>query len=163
MDPLLQRYVAAMVLSGVGDALGFRNESWEFCTSGQRIHKELQELGGLDGINVSGWRVSDDTVMHLATAQALTASSGSEENQQDLYSRLAVEYQQSMMDMTGRAAGKSNTDCRGRAGTNCVGQEGTEHIECFNEIKERAADAEDVKQKLLEKLSICGEKKFQAE
>ncbi|XP_060700623.1 ADP-ribosylarginine hydrolase [Hemiscyllium ocellatum] len=105
MDPLLQRYVAAMVLSGVGDALGFRNESWEFCASGQQIHKELQELGGLDNINVSGWRVSDDTVMHLATAQALTASSLSEQNRQELYSRLAVEYQESMKDMTGRAAG----------------------------------------------------------
>eukprot|EP00061_Rhincodon_typus_P006177 g26532.t1 len=103
MDPLMQRYVAAMVLSGVGDAIGFRNESWEFCTSGQKIHEELRELGGLDRINVSGWRVSDDTVMHLATARALTASPVSEKNPQQLYSRLAAEYQESMNDMTGRA------------------------------------------------------------
>ena len=49
-----ERYAASMVLSGVGDALGFRNCRWEFCRSGQTIHKELEGLGGLANINVSG-------------------------------------------------------------------------------------------------------------
>ena len=49
---LSQRYVAAMVLSGVGDALGYRNGSWEFCHSGEQIHTELEQLGGLSKLKV---------------------------------------------------------------------------------------------------------------
>ncbi|XP_067844257.1 ADP-ribosylarginine hydrolase [Heptranchias perlo] len=102
---LLQRYVAALVLGGAGDALGFRNERWEFCGSGERIHAELRALGGLRGLRVSGWRVSDDTVMHLATAEALAAARGPEERPEELYRRMARKYQESMEDMEGRAPG----------------------------------------------------------
>ena len=35
-----------MVLSGVGDALGYKNGSWEICRSGKKIHAEAKELGG---------------------------------------------------------------------------------------------------------------------
>ncbi|XP_038642249.1 ADP-ribosylarginine hydrolase [Scyliorhinus canicula] len=104
-SPLLQRYVAAMVLSGVGDALGFKNGSWEFCRSGEQIHSELRGLGGLKNLSVSGWMVSDDTVMHLATAQALVATADPQETMEQLYRRLAREYRESMDDMTGRAPG----------------------------------------------------------
>ncbi len=54
MASLLERYVASMVLSGSGDALGYYNGQWEFCHSGPMIHKELEELGGLDNIVVQG-------------------------------------------------------------------------------------------------------------
>lgn len=62
-----------MVLSGAGDALGYRNQRWEYCTSGPQIHQELQELGGLSKVRAAlpDWPVSDDTVLHLATAEAL--------------------------------------------------------------------------------------------
>ncbi|XP_067892330.1 ADP-ribosylarginine hydrolase [Heterodontus francisci] len=102
---LLNHYVASMVLSGAGDALGYKNGNWEFCRSGPQIHAECRKLGGLSKIDVSGWMVSDDTVMHLATAQALAAAEGPEENLEQLYCRLAREYKQSMMDMNGRAPG----------------------------------------------------------
>ena len=49
---LLERYTASMVLSGAGDALGYRNARWEFCHSGPTIHKELEDLGGLENIKV---------------------------------------------------------------------------------------------------------------
>lgn len=62
-----------MVLSGVGDALGYRGARWEYCTSGPQIHAELAELGGLAAISLEPpeWPVSDDTVLHLATAEGL--------------------------------------------------------------------------------------------
>ncbi|XP_072925248.1 ADP-ribosylhydrolase ARH1-like [Hemitrygon akajei] len=105
MSPLLQRYVAAMVLSGAADALGYKGGSWEFCRSGLKIHDELREAGGCRGINVTGWVVSDDTVMHLATAEALVAASHPKEALEKLYPRLARGYKESMNDMNGRGPG----------------------------------------------------------
>uniref|UniRef100_A0A8B9NC37 ADP-ribosylarginine hydrolase n=1 Tax=Accipiter nisus TaxID=211598 RepID=A0A8B9NC37_9AVES len=69
----VEAYEAAMVLSGVGDALGYRGGRWEYCTSGPQIHAELAELGGLEAITLEPpeWPVSDDTVLHLATAEGL--------------------------------------------------------------------------------------------
>jgi len=49
---LNERYEASMVLSGVGDAIGYRNGAWEFCDSGADIHSELRELGGLAQLTV---------------------------------------------------------------------------------------------------------------
>ncbi|KAM7002015.1 ubiquitin carboxyl-terminal hydrolase 42-like [Passerculus sandwichensis] len=71
--PSVEAYEAAMVLSGVGDALGYRGARWEYCTSGPQIHGELAELGGLAAISLEPpeWPVSDDTVLHLATAEGL--------------------------------------------------------------------------------------------
>ena len=48
-----------MVLAGVGDALGYKNASWEFCRSGERIHAEAKELGGIGSVTVTpeDWRV----------------------------------------------------------------------------------------------------------
>ena len=72
MVTLAKRYEAAMILSGVGDAMGFKNGNWEFCHSGTAIHAEALTLGGINKLNIKkpDWLVSDDTVMHLATAEA---------------------------------------------------------------------------------------------
>ncbi|XP_060071474.1 ADP-ribosylhydrolase ARH1-like [Ylistrum balloti] len=104
-----QRYQASMVLSGVGDALGYYHGRWEFCNSGKKIHKELEELGGLKKIKVAlpAWNVSDDTVMHLATAEALTkwGHESADNDKTHLYSLLAQKYISCMGDMGGRAPG----------------------------------------------------------
>jgi len=73
-NELKEKYVASMVLGGVGDALGYNNGSWEFCRSGSRIHEELNELGGLAKLSVYKRSLSDDTIMHIATAEAIIYS-----------------------------------------------------------------------------------------
>lgn len=49
---LQERYRAAMVLSGTGDALGYYNGRWEFCSSGLTIFNEAEEMGGVENIQV---------------------------------------------------------------------------------------------------------------
>lgn len=49
-NPMLKRYVAAMVMGGVGDSLGYYRGSWEFNFQGTEIHKEVKKLGGLKKI-----------------------------------------------------------------------------------------------------------------
>ena len=94
-----------MVLAGVGDAIGYKNGEWEFCRSGKRIHEHLEQLGGLDKIvvNPNKWMISDDTVMHIATAEALLSDwKGDKEK---LYSNIAQQYKECFRDMSGRAPG----------------------------------------------------------
>ncbi|XP_041038474.1 ADP-ribosylarginine hydrolase [Carcharodon carcharias] len=104
--PTEELYRAAMLLSGAGDALGYRNQRWEYCESGPQIHQELEELGGLGAIvaRLPGWRVSDDTVLHLATAEALI--SGKEHD--DLLHDLAARYVEAMKDMDNRKPGPTS-------------------------------------------------------
>ena len=67
-----------MLLAAVGDAMGYKNSSWEFNFSSTLIHKEMMEITKGKGplhlkLNLD-WRYSDDTVMHIATAQGLIQS-----------------------------------------------------------------------------------------
>ncbi|KAK1151996.1 ADP-ribosylarginine hydrolase isoform X2 [Acipenser oxyrinchus oxyrinchus] len=99
-------YRAAMLLSGAGDALGYRNQLWEYNQSGPCIHRELQEMGGLKNIVVQlpDWPVSDDTVLHLATAEALATGKEGEE----LLQEVALRYVEAMKDMEGRKPGPTS-------------------------------------------------------
>lgn len=45
------RYVAAMVLAGTGDSLGYKHGQWEFDFSGPSIHAAVVELGGLSNLH----------------------------------------------------------------------------------------------------------------
>ncbi|XP_036401375.1 protein ADP-ribosylarginine hydrolase-like [Megalops cyprinoides] len=104
MAEMEQRYVASMVLSGAGDAMGYHNGDWEFCNSGETIHKELALMGGLTSLNVTKLCVSDDTVMHLATAEAVVEMKKGA-SISELFQMLAQKYKDSMRDMDGRAPG----------------------------------------------------------
>lgn len=105
-----ERYEAGLVLSGVGDALGYKNGDWEFCESGDVIHRELHKLGGVRNITVTApeWMVSDDTVMHLATAEALVKNKNCPDKE-NLYQLLAEEYTNCMKDMDNRSPGRTCT------------------------------------------------------
>ncbi|KAL4635602.1 ADP-ribosylarginine hydrolase isoform X1 [Arapaima gigas] len=105
-EEMLKKYEASMVLSGAGDALGFNNGSWEFCRSGEEIHAAVAQMGGLEKLDVTHFRVSDDTVMHIATAEALVeVPEGA--SLSELYSLLAQKYIDCMEDMTDRSPGIS--------------------------------------------------------
>ncbi|XP_046855000.1 protein ADP-ribosylarginine hydrolase-like [Xenia sp. Carnegie-2017] len=104
---LSEKYEEVMVLSGVGDALGYKNGLWEFCYSGTQIHEELKKLGGLDKIDIKRWRVSDDTVLHIATAEALVSVWATTE---ELLSIMATKYKKTCAeDMWERAPGQTTT------------------------------------------------------
>ncbi|XP_043927149.1 protein ADP-ribosylarginine hydrolase-like protein 1 isoform X2 [Protopterus annectens] len=97
----MEKFKAAMVLGGVGDALGFRNSSWEDYASGKTIQKELKQLGGLEKLvlDEENWPVSDDTLMHMATAEALTSDYWSLE---DLYREMVRLYVSAVEKIQGR-------------------------------------------------------------
>lgn len=99
-----ERYRASMVLAGVGDAMGYRNGVWEFTFDGVAILRELKALGGLDKLSIKKCMVSDDQVMHLATAEALVEH-GAERPLEELYPILAKHYVKCFDDMGGRAPG----------------------------------------------------------
>ncbi|XP_072039310.1 ADP-ribosylhydrolase ARH1-like [Amphiura filiformis] len=101
-----ERYIAAMVLSGVGDAMGFKGGSWEFTFVGEDIHKDLKKLGGIKKLHIKcdkkKWPVSDDTVLHIATAKALCTNKPIGDT---LYMEFAHTYKKGSQDMSGRSPG----------------------------------------------------------
>lgn len=71
----MDKYISCMLLHALGDTIGFKNGEWEFGDGGyERTLKKVYEfiyLGGITGIDLEGWLVSDDTIMHMLTAKAL--------------------------------------------------------------------------------------------
>nr|QBK89004.1 MAG: ADP-ribosylglycohydrolase [Mimivirus LCMiAC02] len=72
-----ERYIACMICHAMGDTIGYKNSDWEFPneqTVRGRIEKKLYEfiyLGGINYVPGKGWRISDDTILHMKTAKAL--------------------------------------------------------------------------------------------
>ncbi|KAG2375313.1 hypothetical protein C9374_009936 [Naegleria lovaniensis] len=105
------RFIAALVLGAAGDAIGFRNGKWEFLKDGLRLFADMkQRYGSIENINVSdhaSWKVSDDTVMFLATAESLLESHKSKQvNFHEKMTTMAKYYYSCVTkDMDGRAPG----------------------------------------------------------
>ena len=84
-----------MLLGGVGDALAYNDGKWEFCSSGDKIQEEVRSLGGVSALTPSVRKmiVSDDTVMHIATAEAILPEC---QRPQEQYCTLASKYKECM-------------------------------------------------------------------
>ncbi|XP_014345183.1 inactive ADP-ribosyltransferase arh2 [Latimeria chalumnae] len=97
----MEKFKAAMVLGGVGDALGYRNSTWENCTAGLKVQEEVNKQGGLEKLvlNPERWPLSGDTLMHILTAEALTSDYWSLE---DLYRELVKLYVDTVVNLQGR-------------------------------------------------------------
>ena len=105
IDMDVKRYEACMLLGAAGDSLGYRNGRWEFNENGRSIHIQVKKLGGLSAITLSkenGFMLSDDSILHIHTAQALVSEWKTKE---DLYSNIAREYKKGCRDMHGRSPG----------------------------------------------------------
>lgn len=99
-----------MLLAAAGDAMGYKNGSWQFNYSSTLIHKEMMKITNDKGplflrLNLD-WRYSDDTVMHIATAQGLVQSNA-KEDVQIVSKKIAKEYKKCSKCMAGRAPGKT--------------------------------------------------------
>lgn len=80
------KYNACILLHALGDTIGFKNGDWEFNFfvyerlmsldyTNEMIYEFIQ-LGGVNGIDLSGWRISDDTMFHLAIGQSMLQYKG---------------------------------------------------------------------------------------
>ncbi|XP_022098335.1 protein ADP-ribosylarginine hydrolase-like [Acanthaster planci] len=85
----LEAYQAALILSGTGDALGLGCKN-EGSPSGAEVQQSMSSMGGVDKIEVKPpkWPVGQNTVLHLATAEALATGRTSE----TLWPEFAAQY-----------------------------------------------------------------------
>ncbi len=81
---LKTRFQATIILHALGDTIGFRNGKWEFFGMSEftKTHKlnfnlaneilyEFISLGGINGIDLKNWFVSDDTLLHMNIIESL--------------------------------------------------------------------------------------------
>ena len=77
-DKLIKnKYECVFLLHAVGDTIGFKNSDWEFNYGrSENIESVLEyifefiDMGGINGINLKNWIVSDDTLYHIAIGNA---------------------------------------------------------------------------------------------
>lgn len=102
------RYIAAIVLHALGDTIGFKNGDWEFNynknfitldTTNELLY-EFIELGGINAIDLKGWLVSDDTIIHLCMMRALTSFDKKEIINENMIIKYKEELVNAYNDMT---------------------------------------------------------------
>lgn len=77
------KYIAAFLLHALGDTIGFKNADWEFNYNRESTLDTINEfifefidLGGINGIDLKDWRISDDTLYHIAIANSMLEYKG---------------------------------------------------------------------------------------
>lgn len=72
---LKTRFEASFILHALGDTIGFNNGKWEFMRGdSSKVYEKVNQFvsyGGINYIPQKDWRISDDTILHIKTAQAL--------------------------------------------------------------------------------------------
>jgi len=107
-----ERYKATLILHALGDTIGFKNGQWEFNFGHESINANMAleilydfiSLGGINHLNTKDWIVSDDTVLHMATAKSLLHE---HEDLSKLGNILSKEYIEAFNNMKDRYPGES--------------------------------------------------------
>ena len=104
---MCQQFEASFVLSGVGNAIGFKNSAWEVCRSGVQIHEEALALGGVENIKIEStqWPVNVDTLLTIAIAESLISNW---KGMPDLYQALAGHIKECIDSMTVLSPGEAS-------------------------------------------------------
>lgn len=72
-----EKLFACIILHAIGDTIGYKNSEWEFGVRGNLATKlmekiyEFVELGGINYVPQKGWKISDDTILHIAILKTL--------------------------------------------------------------------------------------------
>ena len=105
----ISHYEACFYCGALGDTIGFKNGDWEFLKDTKEILSQCERLGGIIELPIEQWIVSDDTVMHMATARALLNLAGPGKSMlfdaSSLKHVFCDEYLECLNDMVGRAPG----------------------------------------------------------
>lgn len=82
-NDMKNKYIATFMLHALGDTIGFKNGDWEFNYNKDSTLDTITEyvfefidLGGVNGIDLKDWRISDDTILHIAIANAILEYEG---------------------------------------------------------------------------------------
>jgi ADP-ribosylglycohydrolase len=78
----MEKYIATLVLHALGDTIGYNNWKWEnnYDINPYNLYEsdfvyeilfEFINLGGINDINLKGWHISDDTILHITIAESL--------------------------------------------------------------------------------------------
>ena len=99
-----------MLLHALGDTIGFKNGDWEFnygkLTNLSIVNEllyEFIELGGINHLDIKGWKISDDTMLHLATAHSFVTHNDFDKIIDTMIKNFILAFR----DMKGRRAGIS--------------------------------------------------------
>ena len=72
------KYICTFLLHALGDTIGFNNSDWEFNYSKEsdlftviELICEFIDFGGVNGIDLKDWIISDDTLYHMAIAKTI--------------------------------------------------------------------------------------------
>ena len=113
MVSLKDRYKACLIVHALGDTIGYKNGDWEFNYNKPVITLidnydmlcEFIELGGVNHLDMKGWKVSDDTILHLANVKGFLKES---EDLDKLGNILKEEYVKTMPIISTRHWGMTN-------------------------------------------------------
>lgn len=95
---LEEKIFACIILHALGDTIGYKNSEWEFGVRGNFTVKltekiyEFVELGGVNHVPKKGWKISDDTILHIALLKTLIECSKGKKMKIEIFNELFVKH-----------------------------------------------------------------------